>query len=211
MICCPTILRPLRLSRTSSPIVPFVCILLYQTMPSKAYHRPDGVRIQHDPYSPGMKETYGSPGQTDDEGFDPYADSVGPGIYGGKVKRDPATGQIIIGKQYQNHNPNPGPVYAGGGYTDINRALSQGEAAVSALLDSDPSLVNEISTGRGHKPPLPSSRPNPVPITPSPPRLDPLPHMPRPVLFRHKPIVIPPQIERLSSPPSRPIVHIADL
>jgi len=29
--------------------------------------------------------------------------------------RDKA-GQVVVGKQYQNHNPTPGPVYAGGGY-----------------------------------------------------------------------------------------------
>ena len=52
------------------------------------------------------------------------ADSVGPGIYGGKVKRDDK-GNVIIGKQFQNHNPTPGPVYAGGGYTAMSKALSQ--------------------------------------------------------------------------------------
>ena len=46
------------------------------------------VRITHDPYAPGMVEKYGRPGETDNEGFDPYADSVGPGIYGGVVRRD---------------------------------------------------------------------------------------------------------------------------
>jgi hypothetical protein len=169
MISCPAILRPLRLSRGSiqrSQLVPVLCIFLHQAMPSKAYHRSDGVRIQHDPYAAGMKEKYGSPGQTDDEGFDPYADSVGPGIYGGKVKRDPATGQIIIGKQYQNHNPNPGPIYAGGGYTDINRALGAGDATVAALLDSDPSLVNDISTGRGPPAPTVSTPRHPSPVSP---------------------------------------------
>jgi hypothetical protein len=175
MISCPAVFRPIRPSRVSIPLVPVICILLHQTMPSKAYHRSDGVRIQHDPYAPGMKEHYGSPGQTDDEGFDPYADSVGPGIYGGKVKRDPSTGQVVIGKQYQNHNPNPGPVYAGGGYTDINRALGAGDAAVAALLDSDPSLVNEISTGR-----KPHTHRYSMPIDPSPPHLPPC---PLPALF----------------------------
>ena len=29
---------------------------------------------------------YGEPGRTDDEGFDPYADTVGPGIYSGCVQ-----------------------------------------------------------------------------------------------------------------------------
>merc|ERR1719454_1575927 len=87
-------------------------------------YRADGVRITHDPYAPGMAEKYGAPGKTDNEGFDPYADSVGPGIYGGRVKRDPRTGEVVIGKQYQNHNPRPGPVYAGGGYAPIAEALS---------------------------------------------------------------------------------------
>lgn len=30
------------------------------------------------------------------------------GIYGGNVLRDGKTGDIIIGQQYQNHNPKPG-------------------------------------------------------------------------------------------------------
>lgn len=47
-------------------------------------------------------------------GFNPYADSVGPGIYGGIVKRG-ENGSVLIGEQYQNHNPTPGPIYAGGG------------------------------------------------------------------------------------------------
>lgn len=59
-----------------------------------------------------MIEKYGKPGSTDNEGFNPYTDSVGPGIYGGIVKRD-HEGQIEIGEQYQGHNPMPGPVYAG--------------------------------------------------------------------------------------------------
>ena len=36
-------------------------------------YRHDGVRITHDPYAPGMAEKYGQPGETDREGFDPYA------------------------------------------------------------------------------------------------------------------------------------------
>merc|ERR1711915_604718 len=80
------------------------------------YYRADGVRITHDPYHPSMAKKYGLPGETDSEGFDPYADSVGPGIYGGVVKRD-ENGEVVVGAQYQNHNPRPGPVYAGGGYT----------------------------------------------------------------------------------------------
>jgi len=103
------------------------------------------VRITHDPFAPGMAEKYGKPGNTDNQGFDPYADSVGPGIYGGVVKRD-AAGQVVIGAQYQNHNPRPGPVYANGGYTPISRALGD-DAKVSALLDAYPDLVNDVSTG----------------------------------------------------------------
>jgi len=114
----------------------------------KEYYRADGVRIQHDPYASGMKEIYGNPGETDPEGFDPYADTVGPGIYGGKVKRDPASGKVLLGQQYQNHNPRPGPVYAGGGYTEMSEALRKGPAAIDAVLARDPEAVNEVSTGR---------------------------------------------------------------
>ena len=67
-----------------------------------AHYRHDGVRIQHDPYAPGMAEKYGTPGNTDDDGFDPYADSVGAGIYGGTVKRRASDGGVVIGAQYQN-------------------------------------------------------------------------------------------------------------
>ena len=94
-----------------------------------------------------MEEKYGAPGATDDEGFDPYADSVDAGIYGGKVKRNPETGEVVIGKQYQNHNSRPGPVYAGGGYTAVSNALRRGAAALAPLFDADASLVNEITTG----------------------------------------------------------------
>ena len=114
---------------------------------SAARIRADGVRILHDPFAPGMAEKYGAPGATDDEGFDPYADTVGPGIYGGVVRRDEA-GNVVIGAQYQGHNPRPGPVYAGGGYTPTSRLLSAGDAAaLGAWLDRHPDLVNEVSTG----------------------------------------------------------------
>jgi len=71
---------------------------------------------------------------------------VGPGIYGGRVKRD-VNGQIVIGEQYQNHNPRPGPVYAGGGYSPIVQALQSGADAVKTLLDKYPDLVNDVTTG----------------------------------------------------------------
>ena len=103
------------------------------------------VVVQHDPFAPGMAEKYGTPGKTDNEGFDPYADSVGAGIYGGIVQRD-ELGQVVVGRQYQNHNPRPGPVYAGGGYTPVCKALGD-DTALSALLEKYPDLVNDVSTG----------------------------------------------------------------
>lgn len=66
--------------------------------------------------------------------------------YGGVVVRD-ENGEIVIGEQYQNHNEEPGPVYAGGGYTPMSNALRSGKEAIEALLDKYPDLVNEISTG----------------------------------------------------------------
>jgi hypothetical protein len=108
-------------------------------------YRHDGVRITHDPYAPGMAEKYGRPGETDSEGFDPYADSVGAGIYGGRVQRD-QNSNVVVGKQFQDHNPRPGPIYAGGGYTPINEALKD-LSQLAALLDKYPDLVNDVSTG----------------------------------------------------------------
>jgi len=108
--------------------------------------RPDGVILGYNPYDPEIMEKYGKPGKTDNEGFDPYKDRVGPGIYGGIVQRD-KTGNIVIGEQYQNHNPNPGPVYAGGGYTPMSNALRKGEVELKPLLDKYPDLANDISTG----------------------------------------------------------------
>jgi hypothetical protein len=110
------------------------------------YFRPDGVRITHDPYAPGMAEKYGLPGSTDPEGFDPYADTVGPGIYGGSVMRN-EDGSVVIGQQYQNHNPRPGPVYDGTGYSLMSRAIHVGPSKVEEILKDYPSLKEEISTG----------------------------------------------------------------
>ena len=114
---------------------------------SREHYRQDGVRIQHDPTSPELAAKYGMPGETDDEGFNQYADTVGPGIYGGIVKRD-AAGGVIIGRQYQNHNPKPGPVYGGGGYTPTIKLLhSNDPAALTAWLVRHPDLANEVTTG----------------------------------------------------------------
>jgi len=112
----------------------------------KEYYRSDGVRIDFDPFAPGLAEKYGLPGSTDPEGFDPYADTVGPGIYGGSVKRDD-NGDIVIGQQYQNHNARPGPVYDGTGYSLMSRAIQAGPDKVAAILKDYDFLKNEISTG----------------------------------------------------------------
>ena len=92
-----------------------------------------------------MAEKYGLPGATDKDGFDPYADTVGAGIYGGIIKRD-EFGGIVIGKQYQNHNPRKGPVYAGGGYTPTSQALKS-EKEFLKLVSKYPDLANEVTTG----------------------------------------------------------------
>ena len=121
-------------------------------------YRRDGVRIQHDPYAPGMAAKYGAPGKTDAEGFDPYADSVGAGIYSGTVRRRETDGSVVVGAQYQNHNPRPGPVYSGGGYTPVSEAIAAFAREVDAgatpdrttlakLLDAHPDLVNDVATG----------------------------------------------------------------
>ena len=124
-------------------------------------YRRDGVRIQHDPYAPGMAAKYGAPGKTDAEGFDPYADSVGAGIYSlGTVRRRETDGSVVVGAQYQNHNPRPGPVYSGGGYTPVSEAIAAFAREVDAgatpdrttlakLLDAHPDLVNDVATGGG--------------------------------------------------------------
>ena len=68
--------------------------------PTNDLIRNDGLKINYDPYSPDMVAKYGAPGETDSEGFDPYSDTVGPGIYGGRVKRN-EHGEVIMGRQYQ--------------------------------------------------------------------------------------------------------------
>ena len=110
------------------------------------YYRKDGVRMDFDPYAKRMAEKYGLPGSTDPDGFDPYADTVGPGIYGGSVKRD-AEGNILIGEQYQNHNNRPGPVYDGKGYSFMGRAIHAGPEKVAEILADHPELKEEITTG----------------------------------------------------------------
>ena len=102
--------------------------------------------LDYDPYAPGMAEKYGLPGSTDQDGFNPYADTVGPGIYGGSIERD-SSGSVVIGEQYQNHNERPGPVYDGRGYTLMSKAIQAGPEKVAEILDEFPQLVNDVSTG----------------------------------------------------------------
>jgi hypothetical protein len=110
------------------------------------HFRKDGVRIAHDPYAPGIAELYGLPGNTDPEGFDPYADTVGPGIYGGAVKRG-MNGEVEMGRQYQNHIHKPGPVYSGTGYSLMSRAIHAGPKKVRQILQDHPDLKDEVTTG----------------------------------------------------------------
>ena len=123
----------------------------------RGHYRHDGVKITHDPHAPGMAEKYGIAGNTDSEGFDPYLDSVGAGIYSGIVKRS-TNGAVRIGVQYQNHNERPGPVYAGGGYTPVSHAIASFSDEINAdvpvhrttlskLLTEFPDLVNDVATG----------------------------------------------------------------
>ena len=87
-----------------------------------------------------------SAGMSDPEGWDPVADTVGAGIYSGKVKRD-AAGAVVFGQQYAGHNPRPGPVYAGGGYTEIAQAIQRGPEAVAALLAGGADANEEMTGG----------------------------------------------------------------
>ena len=79
-------------------------------------------------------------------GLDAESDSVGPGIYGGGVQRH-ADGAVVIGKQYEEHNSLPGPVYDGDGYTEMSQAVRTGPEAVLTLLAARPELKEEVTTG----------------------------------------------------------------
>ncbi|KAJ1459729.1 hypothetical protein M885DRAFT_510939 [Pelagophyceae sp. CCMP2097] len=81
------------------------------------------------------------------EGHDAEADAVGPGIYGGRVVVDTG-GCVVIGQQFEEHNPIPGPVYAGGGYTAVALAVRAGDAeALHALIANDPGAARNVATG----------------------------------------------------------------
>ena len=56
-------------------------------------------------------------------------------------------GEILIGQQYQNHNPRPGPIYSGDGYSLMSRAVHAGPEKVKEILRDYPQFKEEISTG----------------------------------------------------------------
>jgi hypothetical protein len=87
-----------------------------------------------------------SAAMSDPEGWDPVADTVGAGIYSGRVKRD-ASGAVLYGQQYAGHNPRPGPVYAGGGYAEMVQAIQRGPDAVAALLQAGGDANEEMTGG----------------------------------------------------------------
>jgi len=89
------------------------------------------------------------PRNLDPDGFDPVRDTVGAGVYGGKVKKD-ANGEVIWGEQYACHCKGPGPVYLGkgAGLTDVNQAVSDNDVhRLEQLLSEAPERASEISTG----------------------------------------------------------------
>eukprot|EP00956_Cyclotella_meneghiniana_P002194 scaffold2448_cov24-Cyclotella_meneghiniana.AAC.2 len=100
-----------------------------------------------DPYAPGVAEAHGLASSIDQDGFDSAADTVGPSIYGGSVQRD-SNGSVIHSAQYQeNDHHKPGPVYDGGGYSLMSRAIHAGPSKVTELLIAYPQLIEEVSTG----------------------------------------------------------------
>ena len=58
-----------------------------------------------------------------------------------------ATAAVLMGKQFQGHNPRPGPMYAGGGYSLTVDQLKEHEHTLRIWLTKYPDLANEISTG----------------------------------------------------------------
>ena len=67
-------------------LITLVVILLVVTvfpsttsMTTSVNRRADGIIMNYDPYHPEMIAKYGAPGETDNEGFNPYTDSVGYG------------------------------------------------------------------------------------------------------------------------------------
>ena len=78
------------------------------------------------------------------EGLDAESDSVGPGITVAATDRD--DGEVVIGQQFEEHNPLPGPVYAGGGYTALSSAIRTSPEEVGRVPEA-PELAFEVTTG----------------------------------------------------------------
>lgn len=55
-----------------------------------------------------------------------------------------AAGTVVIGKQFEEHNSLPGPVYAGGGYTLLSAAIRGGPPAVRRVLQAQPGAAREV-------------------------------------------------------------------
>jgi len=84
----------------------------------------------------------------DPAGFDPEADTVGAGIYGGKIVLGDDGTPVIKAPQYQGHNPRPGPVWTETGYTEMNKAVAGADIQkIKDLTAQDSSLANELGTG----------------------------------------------------------------
>ena len=107
----------------------------------RRFFRHDGVPITRD-----LHRRKPAACGNDPDGFDPDTDAVGAGIYGGNVVQDDK-GNAVIGRQYEGHNPRPGPMYDGTGYTVMSRAIVEGPASVEAALRRDPALVHQVGTG----------------------------------------------------------------
>merc|ERR1719502_1945318 len=106
-----------------------------------------------------MASKYGRPGATDPDGFDPYADTVGAGIYSGNVVRD-EKGNVVIGQQYQNHNPRPGPMYDGTGYTAMSSSGSSTKITTRARARCTTAPATRQCR---HRAAVPKSQPAPGP------------------------------------------------
>ncbi|CAD7927779.1 unnamed protein product [Amoebophrya sp. A120] len=97
------------------------------------------------PYAPSrplMLEMYGPPPP---EGSPSYKSALmvisqdGPEVYGGRVKRNEQTGEVI---EFMGR-----PAYAGGGYPPVIIALTDPERLLKPFLHRFPDLVNDRCTG----------------------------------------------------------------
>lgn len=105
---------------------------------------------QEDPNSPEAAARYGLTPSRGADGYDAGSDAVGPGIYGGCVRRDDE-GNVLYGDEYGRFDHGrPGPLYDGNGYTLMSRAVMTGDPdVVRRVLADFPHLIGEIGTGGG--------------------------------------------------------------